>query len=434
MRATMTTTRRTFLQAAAAAVPALVLPGCASSARAPRPASDKLKLGVIGVNNRGGDNLAGVASQDIVALCDVDTNYLTDAGKRFPGAQQFVDFRDLIAMPGLDGVVISTPDHTHYPAASLALKRGLDVYCEKPLTHTVAQARRLQRLARERGAVTQMGTQIHANENYRRVVEAIQAGVIGEVHTVHVFVNGTNWSASGKPKAVEVPSNLKWQLWLGPVGDHDFTADYHPANWRKYWAFGGGTTADMACHFMDLPFWALDLKAPSRLRADGPEPDTFGAPRGMTTEYWFERSGKSELNFKWWAGNMRPEALLAERGLEKWRNGVLFLGERGWLISNYEAHEVGPKKDFENYKAPAHTIAKSIGHHAEWILACKQRTQTTCHFGYSGPLTEAVLLGNVCYRAARGKVLAWDSAAMELVGGGAANKLLDESARDGYES
>jgi predicted dehydrogenase len=430
----MTTSRRTFLQATAAAVPALFLPGCASSARAPRPASDKLKLGVIGVRNRGGDNLAGVASQDIAALCDVDTNYLTDAGKQFPGAKQFLDFRDLIAMPGLDGVVISTPDHTHYPAAALALKRGLDVYCEKPLTHTVAQARRLQRLARERGAVTQMGTQIHANDNYRRVVEAIQAGVIGDVHTVHVFVNGTNWSASGKPKAIEVPSNLKWQLWLGPVGDQDFTGDYHPANWRKYWAFGGGTTADMACHFMDLPFWALDLKSPSRVRADGAEPDTFGAPRGMTTEYWFARSGKADLNFKWWAGSSRPEALLAERGLEKWRNGVLFLGERGWLISNYETHEVGPKKDFEGYKAPPQTIAKSIGHHAEWILACKQRTETTCHFGYSGPLTEAVLLGNVCYRAARGKVLDWDSAAMELVGGGAANKLLDEGARDGYEA
>ncbi|MSR39709.1 MAG: Gfo/Idh/MocA family oxidoreductase [Planctomycetes bacterium] len=430
----MTTTRRTFLQVAAATLPAFVLPGCAASARGTRPLSDKLRLGVIGVNNRGGDNLAGVAGEDIVALCDVDQNYLAGAAKQFPAARCFVDFRELIALQGLDGVVISTPDHTHYPAAALALKRGLDVYCEKPLTHTVAQARRLQKLAVARGAVTQMGTQIHANDNFRRVVEAIQAAVIGEVTSVHVFVNGTNWSASGKPPVVAVPSTLNWPLWLGPAKQCEFSADYHPANWRKYWAFGGGTTADMACHYMDLPFWALDLRHPSQVLSDGPEPDEFGAPVGMTTEYQFERAAKPPLTFKWWAGNMRPEAILAERGLESFRNGVLFIGTRGYLISNYDSHEVGPKAAFAGYKPPEQTIAKSIGHHAEWILACKQRTQPTCNFGYSGLLTEAVLLGNVCYRAARGKTLAWDAANLQLVGNELANTMLDATARQGYEA
>jgi predicted dehydrogenase len=432
----MSTTRRSFLLSAAAAVPAIALSGCAASARRPRPASDKLKLGVIGVRGRGGDNFAGVLGEDVIAICDVDARNLAEGAQQAPGARTFVDFRELLRLPELDAVVISTPDHTHYPAAMAALKRGLDVYCEKPLTHTVAQARRLRREAARRSAITQMGTQIHANDNYRRVVEAVQGGVLGEVREVHVFVNGTDWSAKGRPAKAEVPPHLDWPLWLGPIATTDYSTDYHPASWRKYWAFGGGTTADMACHYMDLPFWALSLGAPEQLRADGPEPDDFGAPRGMKCEYLFSRAGKAPLRLTWWAGNVRPEAALAERGLESWRNGVLFVGERGWLVSNYDLHQLGPKADFATYCPPPVTIAKSIGHHAEWILACKERTQPTCHFGYAGPLTETVLLANVCYRAARGQLVTWDEARLQLLGNGASacNELLDESARDGYEA
>ncbi|MFY9342964.1 MAG: Gfo/Idh/MocA family oxidoreductase, partial [Planctomycetota bacterium] len=269
----MASTRRSFLVTGAAAASALAfherLP-----ARAVRPMRDPRKparLMIVGVANRGGDNLNAFADQQIAVLCDVDSRHLAAAAKRFPGARAIADFREVLrdekACRELDGVVVSTPDHTHYLPAMLALQHGLDVYCEKPLTHTVAQARALVQAAAAKNCITQMGIQIHANDNYHRVVEAVRGGAVGAVREVIVFVNGTDWSATGLPKASEPPKELAWDLWLGPAAPREFAADYHPAGWRRYWAFGGGTTADMACHFADLAFWALDLDAPLTLRA-----------------------------------------------------------------------------------------------------------------------------------------------------------------------
>ena len=431
----MAHTRRTFLAAAAVASSSLAIVGCATDPlrrRAKKRPGEKLRLGVIGVGGRGGGNLDGMKSEDVVALCDVDGVRLGAAQQKFPAAAAFADYRQLIAFRGLDGVVISTPDHTHYPPAMMAARLGLDVYCEKPLTHTVAQARRLAELAADNGCVTQMGIQIHANENYRRVVEAIQAGVVGEVQRVHVFVNGTDWSADALPPTAAVPDDLDWDLWLGPARKRSFSPGYHPAGWRRYWAFGGGTTADMACHFMDLPFWALGLQDPVELQAEGPAPNAEGAPRGMTCDYWFPAAQRrGPVHLKWWGGNIRPTELLAGRGLTNWKNGVLFLGERGFLISNYTEHEVGPASEFEDYQPPPKVIAKSPGHHQEWIRCCKERTQPTCHFGYSGPLTEAVLLANVAFRAARQTRLGWDRDRLRLTSD-AANELLDEPLRAGF--
>jgi predicted dehydrogenase len=429
----MRTSRRSFLLASAAAGASGLWPGRSVAPRRPRRSDRKLSLGIVGVGGRGSENLDGVRGEDVVALCDVDRRHLDAAAAKVPGARRFADFRELIAMPGLDGVVISTPDHTHYPAAMLALQRGLDVYCEKPLTHTVAQARRLAATATANGCVTQMGTQIHALENYRRVVEAVRAGAVGAIAEVHVFVNGADWSAAGRPPDAAVPEWLDWDLWLGPCARRPFSAAYHPAAWRRYWAFGGGTTADMACHYLDLAFWALELPAPARLRADGPEPDAEGAPPGMRCEYRFPAAGgRPGLRLCWWCGNRRPGAALTERGLDDWRNGVLFVGERGWLISDYTRFLVGPQDAFAGWRPPPPSIAPSPGHHAEWLQCCKARTLPSCHFGCAGPLTEAALLANVAFRAARGTELRWDAAALRLDGAAGAAELLDEAARDGY--
>lgn len=434
MRA-MTSTRRLFLKSAIAASSALLLPACRSlPVRKKRRHDEKLNLLVVGVGGRGRDNLNGVRGENVVALCDIDRLVLAEAGKGFPDAQLFVDFREALALPGLDGVVVSTPDHTHYPAAMMALDRGLDVYCEKPLTHTALQARCLMVKARQNGAVTQMGTQIHANQNYRRVVEAIGAGAIGKVTQVHVFVGGTDWSGQGLPQPAPVPAHVEWDLWLGPAPARDYSPAYHPAGWRRYWAFGGGTTADMACHFMDLPFWALGLDAPVELSADGPEPDAEGAPRSLSCDYVFPaRDGRGPVRLRWSCGDLVPKQELAERGLQDWRNGVLFVGEKGWLISNYDRHELGPKEAFAAYEPPPQSIPASPGHHREWILCCKDRTQPSCSFDYSAPLTEAVLLANAAYRGARGKTLHWDAARLSLSGdGGAAARLLDVPMREGW--
>jgi predicted dehydrogenase len=431
----MTQTRRSFLAVSAAAASAVALSGC-QTGKAPRGQDQKLKIGMIGVANRAADNLAGVAAtgEEIAALCDVDANYLTEASKKFPTAKTFRDYRELLQMPGLDAVVVSTPDHSHYPASKMAMQRNLDVYCEKPLTHTVAQARRLTTAARERGLITQLGTQIHSWPNYRRAIEIVRSGALGTIGEVHVFVNGTNWSAKGRPEPKPVPPNLDWDLWIGPAFERSFNEGYHPAGWRRWWAFGGGTTADMACHYMDLAFWALNLEAPTALRADGPEPDAEGAPEGMSCWYAFPAGPQHPaLELTWWCGNLRPgDAVLKARGIDSWSNGVLFVGDKGWLIADYTRLLLGPKEKFADFKAPPPSIADSPGHYVEWVNACKARTLPPCHFGYSGLLTESVLLANAAFRGARGERLLWRRDELEIIGKGGAQQLLDEPLRSGW--
>lgn len=434
----MTSTRRSFLASSAAAAGAFAMSGCAAPGRR-RPARDPAlpaRLMVIGVAGRGGDNLGAVADQDLRVLCDVDARHLAAAAKRFPAARLERDFRavltDAAACRELDGVVVSTPDHTHYPATMLALQQGLDVYCEKPLTHTVAQARRLRLAAARHGCVTQMGTQIHANANYRRVVEAVRAGAVGPVREVVVFVNGTDWSAASMPPAKAAPDFLDWELWLGPAAAMPYAEGFHPAGWRRYWAFGGGTTADMSCHFTDLAFWALDLDAPTSLLADGDEPHADCAPKGLRCEYTFAARGdRPALTLRWHAGSDRPNAALAERGLADWRNGVLFVGDDGWLIADYSRYVVGPDGRRAAFTPPPASIVASPGHHREWLDCSARGTQPSCSFAYAAPLTEHVLLANAAFRGARGRRLPWNAAAM-TTGAAAVDALLDEPVRAGY--
>ena len=436
----MTSSRRTFLLASAASAGALALPSCQAglAPRAKKPLDQKLRLMVIGVAGRGGDNLHGVAGEDITILCDVDRRHLDGAAKQFPQARLVSDFRTILNDPAevakLDGVVISTPDHTHYLPAMLALQHGLDVYCEKPLTQTIAQARRLLQTATANGCVTQMGTQIHSNLPYRRTVEAIQGGAVGTVREVIVFVNGTDWSASELPKEDAVPDYLAYDQWLGPTAQRPYSPGYHPASWRRYWAFGGGTTADMGCHFTDLAFWALGLDAPTSLQADGPEPHPECAPKGLRCEFAFPARGpRPALTLRWHAGDDRPEEALKSRGLQGWRNGVLFVGDAGWLIADYNRHELGPAERKAAWQVPKETIPASIGHYQEWIVGCKERTQPSCSFAYAVPLTETVLLANVAFRGARGRRLQWNAAAMQT-DVAAANALLDLPARAAYDA
>jgi predicted dehydrogenase len=437
----MSSSRRSFLAGSVAAAGALWLPGCAANARAARPPrapGSKARLMVVGVGGRGGENLDALAGEQIAVLCDVDAKLLAAAAQRFPTARLVRDHREVLADAAacrdLDGVVVSTPDHTHFLPSMLALQQGLDVYCEKPLTHTVAQARALTRAAAANGCITQMGIQIHARPNYHRVVEAVRAGAVGPVREVLVFVNGTDWSATKLPPAAPVPDHVQWDLWLGPASSREFATDYHPAGWRRYWAFGGGTTADMACHFMDLAFWALELDAPRTLRADGDACDAECAPKGLRCEYTFgPRGDRPAVTLRWHAGSDRPADALASRGLQGWRNGVLFVGDDGWLVSNYDKHAVGPAARAAAWRAPTPSLPPSPGHHREWLDACITRAQPATPFAYAGPLTEAVLLANVALRGARGKTLAWDAAALRT-DDAAANALLSAPARAGFDA
>ncbi len=393
--------------------------------------NEKLNIGAIGVAGRGGEDLQGVSNENIVALCDVDDRHLGTAAKNFPAAKTYNDFRRLMDQKNIDAIVIGTPDHTHAVAAAAALQTGRPVYCEKPLTHTVSECRFVTNLARKQRVATQLGTQIHAERNYRRVVELVQAGAIGPVREVHVWA-AANYGGKERPKdSPPVPSYLHYDLWLGPVPERPYSPEYVPFNWRNWWAFGGGSLADFGCHFMDLPFWALGLKYPRAIEPlDGPPVHPESTPTWLIVRYEFPgREAGQPLPLTWYHGGRHP-SLLTDEQYNNYKSGVLFVGEKGNLLSNYHQHALLPEKDFEGYVRPAPTIPNSIGHHKEWIRACKTGQPTTCNFDYSGPLTETALLGNVAYRV--GRKLEWDAARLKATNCPEADEYIQHHYRPGW--
>ena len=397
-----------------------------------KAANAKLNIACIGTANRAAADVDGVKMENITAICDVDKRYLDAAQKQFPDARAYADHRELIDAEGdkIDAVVVGTADHQHAPASIRAIRAGKHCYCEKPLTHTVEEARLVAQAAKAKGVATQMGTQIHAEDNYRRVVEIIQAGVIGDVNEVHVWV-GKGWGGGERPEGgQEPPAYLSWDLWLGPAPVRPYVEGrYHPANWRRWWDFGQGTLGDMACHFMDLPFWALKLRHPTTCEAEGPAVHPETCPLGLIVRYDFpERDGMPPVKLTWYDGNLIPKTVTGERVPG---SGVMFVGTEGKMYANYGSYRLFPTKKFKGFKPPAQTIPKSIGHHAEWIKACKDGSPTTCNFDYSGALTESVLLGNVAYRL--GKKLEWDAENLKATNCPEADSLIRKEYRAGWE-
>lgn len=426
--------RRQFLRQGAAAGAGFWIAGRQLGFGQEKSPNAKLNVGHIGVAGmRGADHLGQMSSQNIVALCDVDDRNLAQGAAKFPDAAKYCDFREMLEKEkSLDCVVISTPDHIHAPAGMMAMKLGRHVYTEKPMAHTVYEIRAMTRTASERKLRTQMGTQIHAGDNYRRVVELVQAGAIGKIEEVHVWLGATQWTASGLPKeSPETPPGLHWDLWLGPSEERPYSPRYHPLKWRCYWNFGGGHLADMGCHFIDLPFWALRLGHCLTVEAEGPEVDPHGAPPWLIVRWTFP--GRSELppvKLTWYHGDKNPPQL-SEGRLGDWKGpGVLFVGEKGMLVSNYGAHKLLPEADFKEFKRPEPTIAKSLGHHQEWIEAIKGGKPSLCNFDYAGPLAETVLLGNVAYRS--GKKLDWESATLKARNCPEADRFIRKEYRKGW--
>ena len=396
--------RREIIHGAAGiSISTLLLSSAGTTQKSP---NERLNIAMIGTANQARFSIDNVRSQNIVALCDIDDNYLAAAAQDFPRAKTYCDYRKLLEQKDIDAVVVAIPDHMHAPVTIAALQSRCHVYCEKPLTHTVYEARHVAETARKHKRVTQMGTQIHATSNYRRVVEVVQSGAIGAVNEVHVWVD-KSWSGSGRPTdKPPVPPTLHWNEWVGVAPYRDYNPAYLPGSWRGWWDFGGGTMADMACHYMDLPFWALKLKYPLTIEAHGPPVSDEIAPPWLIADYQFgQRGNLPPVKLTWYDGGKRP-LLFVEGKLPQWGDGVLFIGEKGMLIADYDHYALLPEKDFAGFIPPVHTIPDSIGHHAEWIQACKTGQPTTCNFDYSGALTEAVLLGTVAYRC--GRKLEWD--------------------------
>lgn len=422
--------RRQFLEAAIAAGTCLPAASTLLSKRAfaeTRSANEKLKLGVIGVAARGQANLEGVASEDIVVLCDIDEQRLAAAAEKYPNAKKYHDFHQVFEHNDLDGVVCSTPDHLHAFVIAEALKRGLPIYCEKPLTHSLYEARTIRRMAADSSSITQMGNQIHSGDNYRRVVEMIQGGVIGPVNRVHI------WLGAGdtlQKVASQEPSAANYELWVGPAPFRPFNRDHYHFNWRYWWDFGGGNLSDFWCHYADLAFWALNLEAPTSIAAKGEKRDAEGRmpPSKIRVEYEFPARGEQPpVHLTWYQGGWQPE------GAEVYdkNSAVLFEGENGRLLADYGSNKVFMQEGKEA-KAVAPSIPNSPGQHQEWIAAVKAGGKPTCNFGYGAMLTESAHLGNISYRAGQQRI-EWDAEQMKIPNLPTAEKLIRREYREGWK-
>jgi len=433
-------TRRTFLTNMALTGTGLVILSNSRSLRG-TPANSKLNIAGIGVGGRGAADINGVADQNLVALCDIDWKHSGPTLKKFPNAKRYHDFRKMLddVEDKVDAVVIGTPDHTHAPAGMMAMKMGKHCYCEKPLTHSVYEARMMADTAREHKLVTQMGTQIHAGANYRRAVELVQSGAIGPVREVHVWL-GANFNGPPTPTDMTqpdaptdkppVPEGIDWDLWLGPAPYRPYSPTYAPFGWRYWWNFANGQLGDFFCHYCDLAFWALKLRHPTTVEAQGPVHPESTAKWTIAKQQYPARGDLPPVHLTWYNGGGYP-ALVKEKNIPQWGSAVLFIGADGMLIADYGRHQLLPETKFAGFTPPDPFIANSIGHHREWVEACKTGGPTTCNFDYSGALTEAALLCNVALRT--GRKLNWDAKNLKAVGCPEAAPLLRRPYREGWE-
>ena len=445
-------TRRSFHKTAAIAAATFAAPSIVRG----RNLNDKLNIAMIGSGGRGAANMGGVSSENIVVLCDVNAKAVDAAAAKYPDASKFTDFRKVFDKPSVfDAVVVSTCEHTHAFATMLALKNGKHVYCEKPLTYNIWEARKIREEAAKTKVTTMMGIQMHAGDNYRRVVELIQGNVIGPVREVHVWVSrawGLQSAEAAKlnkdivaimdrPKESDaVPSGLDWELWVGPAPKRPFNNVYVPGpKWYRWWDFGNGTMSDLGSHWNDLPFWALKLEAPLAVEASGPPPHPELAPASMSATYEYGERGDMQahsprfpaVKLTWHQGENKPE-IWKNKGIPQWNDGVLFIGNKGMLLSDYTKHVLLPEKDFVGAKLPEPSIPRVSGkNYAEWIAACKSGKECLANFHYAGLLTEANHLGNVAYRV--GKKIIWDSVKMRASNAPEADQYIRREYRKGWE-
>ncbi len=434
-----TVNRREILSSSAATAAALTLGAYANPAPAQqsKSPSERLRIAGVGTTNRAGADLSELSSQEIVALADVDSDLLAKGSARYPDARKYRDFRVMLEKEAgnIDAVCVGTADHTHAPAAAMALRLGKHVYCEKPLTHTVFEARTLANLAKEKKLVTQMGTQIHAGDNYRRVVELIKSGAIGTVREVKVWVTA-KYGGGSFTTGTPAPASLDWNLWLGPAPERPYSEGVHPFNWRKFWDYGTGALGDFGCHYMDLPHWALDLRGPAAVEAEGPPLDPVTTPDWCIVKYEHPaRGNQPPVKLTWYDSGLKPVLAgnLKVNGKplgEVFKSGQLFIGDQGMLVSDYSKHVLLPENKFAGFKRPEQTIPKSIGHHREWVEAIKTGGPTTCNFDYSGALTESVLLGTIAYKS--GRRIEWDAANLKITNAPDVQHLVHKEYRRGW--
>ena len=428
--------RRTFLKQSASigAGLTIVKSGVLKAGQSP---NGKLNIAVIGVGGRGGANLGGVKGENIVALCDINSNNLAAAAKQYPQAKTYVDWRRCLDRKDIDAVVCSTTDHTHAFVNVWALNRGKHVYCEKPLANSVEEASMVRKayLKHNGKVATQMGTQIHASDNYRRMVELIRGGAIGDVKRVHVWCSRVPKGGSYLPEVKPVPDNIDWDLWVGPSPMHPYNPGYIGGclKWNRFWDFGSGQIGDMGSHMMDMAYWALDLRFPTSCQADGNPVSTDTCPTEMSASWEHPANDwRPAVKVNWYDGGRKPGMPSPVFDRDKMFKGVIFNGEKGFLVADYGYRMVMLKGDMTHYQSPKPTelIPPSPGHHAEWIIGCKTGKPTLCNFDYSGALIEHNMLAMVAYRV--GKKLDWDAKNLKATNCPEADEYIRKTYRKGW--
>ncbi|HEY8750370.1 MAG TPA: Gfo/Idh/MocA family oxidoreductase [Tepidisphaeraceae bacterium] len=402
-------------------------------------ANEKLNVAQIGVTGKGAADLKGVteAGGNIVALCDFDEHHLATAARQFTRAKQHADFRKMLdSQKDIDAVVVTIPDHQHAVAAMAAMMRGKHVYCQKPLTHDIYEARVLRDAARKYKVATQMGNQGHANEPLRTQVDWIRAGVLGQVHDVHLWTNRPIWpqGADRPTDTPPVPTGLDWDLWLGTAPQRPYSPAYHPFKWRGFWDFGTGALGDMGCHIIDIPFWALDLGGNCTVEAESGGQTLESGPKWSIVTWRFPARGKLvPLVMKWYDGGklpIQPAGMSDEAWNDAKEGGVIFIGDKGVMAGSRAKMPNVLGEYGKDLKPPDRTIPTSPGHYVEWLEACKGGPAAGTNFDYATPLTETVLLGNLAIRV--GKPIAWDSAHMKVTNHPEANALIRREYRKGW--
>jgi predicted dehydrogenase len=469
--------RRKFLAGTASTVAAFtIVPRHVLGGKGHTAPSDKLNIAGIGVGGMGKNNLAAMAGlqtdlkgeylevsetskgENIVALCDVDEDFASETFELFPKAKVYTDYREMLAkQKDIDAVMIATPDHTHAVIAMMAMNMGKHVYMQKPMTHSIYEARKLTETARKTKVMTQMGNQGHSGEGIRLICEWISDGAIGPVREVHAWTNRPIWP-QGVPTpsvAPKVPATLNWDLWIGPAPLRPYHPVYHPRFWRGWWDFGTGAFGDMGCHILDPVFWALKLKHPDSVQSSSSQEalvvadrdwaltarhkDSF--PAASIVRYNFPARGNMPpVKLKWYDGGLlpeRPEELEPERKMGDGKCGAIFIGDKGKIMCGTYGNSprIIPETAMKAYKRPAKTIERipdgEDGHEQDWIRACKTGKQACSNFEYAGPFTEMVLAGNLALRFP-GEKLQLDGANMKVKNLPEADEFFHRKYRQGW--
>ncbi|QEG41155.1 Gfo/Idh/MocA family protein [Roseimaritima ulvae] len=461
--------RRSFVkQSAALTAGVWVGSQSLSSAVGQESAQNALTAACIGVGGKGSSDCSHIGEQGvkIVGLCDVDQGTLTKKGREFPDAKQYSDFREMLDQLGdkVDIVTVSTPDHTHATAALKAMRMKKHVYCQKPLTWSIAEARAMRNTAEEMGVVTQMGNQGTSENGLREAVEVIRSGAIGDVSEVHIWSNRPVWPQGlGRPEGEdEIPEGLNWDAWIGPAPMRPFKKGvYHSFNWRGWVDFGTGALGDMACHTTNMPVMALELWDPVAVTAVK-NPGIFAGetyPGSSTLKFEFPKRGNLQpCTFNWYdGGNLPDESVISklpesfQKRVQQQRDGgrktsgAVLIGSKGIVFSpdDYGArYYLLPKEDFEDYKKPEQTLPR-IPYNAggdqrqkwEFVSTVKGEYEpgTMANFGYAGRLTETILVGNLAMRAGEGQRIEWDAKSMHSPNVEAVNEFVKREYRDGWE-